>query len=257
MQKKSAKQYLKELFTMFAIFFKIGLFSFGGGYAMLALIENEVVEKRGWLSHAELNEVFAIAESTPGPIAINTATFIGAKRLGIFGGIIATLDVVLPSFAIIVALSYVLELVMENKWVGFLFRGIRVGVLVLIAKAVLSFFKNMKKTVFSFFLCITAFILVFLVKVDVIYVILGTILVCSVVVAWQSYYKNHKLHMLGTAEYYNERVGKPLEAEEYVSDKAVKNSVLTVKTETLNPVFDEVAKDTKRSETAKRGGVGQ
>ena len=230
MQKKSAKQYFLELLQMFAIFFKIGLFSFGGGYAMLALIEGEVVDKKHWLTHAELNEVFAIAESTPGPIAINTATFIGAKRLGIFGGIVATLGVVVPSFAIIVALSYIIDLVKDNKWVGFLFRGIRVGVLVLIAKAVLSFFKNMRKTIFSFALCITAFILVFLVKVDVIYVILGTIVLCSIIVAWQSYYRNHRLHMIGTPEYYNERIGKPLEEEEYVSDKAVENKLVVIKT---------------------------
>jgi len=234
MQKKSAKQYMLELLQLFAIFFKIGLFSFGGGYAMLALIEGEVVDKKHWLTHSELNEVFAIAESTPGPIAINTATFIGAKRLGIFGGIVATFGVVLPSFAIIVALSYVIDLVIDNKWVGFLFRGIRVGVLVLIAKAVLSFFKNMRKTAFSFALCIAAFVLVFLVKVDVIYVILGTILICSVVVAWQTYFKNHRLHMLGTAEYYNERVGKPLEKEEYFSEKSVENGTLTIKNNDIN-----------------------
>ena len=231
MQKRSAKQYFIELLQMFAVFLKIGLFSFGGGYAMLALIEGEVVDKKHWLTHAELGEIFAIAESTPGPIAINTATFIGAKRLGVFGGIFATLGVVVPAFAIIVGLSYVIDLVKDNKWVMFLFRGIRVGVLVLIAKAVLSFFKNMRKTLFSFALCIAAFILVFFVKVDVIYVILGTIVLCSIIVAWQSYFRNHRLHMLGTAEYYNERVGKPLENEEYFGEKAVKNGVLTVKNE--------------------------
>lgn len=252
MQKRSAKQYFLELLQLFAIFFKIGLFSFGGGYAMLALIEGEVVDKKRWLTHSELNEVFAIAESTPGPIAINTATFIGAKRLGVFGGIIATLGVVVPSFAIIVALSYVIDLVKDNKWVGFLFRGIRVGVLVLIAKAVLSFFKNMRKTVFSFALCIAAFVLVFLVKVDVIYVILGTIVICSVVVAWQSYFKNHRLHMLGTPEYYNERVGKPLEKEEYVSDKAVKNGVVLV-SESVKKVYLET--DTSVKQTKSEGGV--
>ena len=239
MQRKSAKQYFKELFQMFAIFFKIGLFTFGGGYAMLSLIEGEVVDKRGWLTHAELNEVFAISESTPGPIAINMATFIGAKRLGIFGGIFATIGVVLPSFAIIVALSYIIDLVKDNKWVGFVFRGIRVGVLVLIARAVLSFFKNMRKTVFSFALCAAAFVLVFLVKVDVIYVILGTIVLCSIVVAWQSHYRNHRLHMLGTPEYYNERVGKPLEKDEYYADKAAKNGIVTIKTDEIQGGVDK------------------
>ena len=226
MQKKSAKQYFKELFQVFLVFFKVGLFSFGGGYAMLALIEEEIVNKKGWLTHAELNEVFAIAESTPGAIAVNTATFIGAKRLGVFGGIFATLGVVVPSFAIIIALYYVIDLVKDSKWMEFLFRGIHVGVLVLIAKAVLSFFKNMRKTVFSFALCIIAFVLVFLIKVHVIYVILGTIVICSVVVAWQSYFRNHRLHMLGTPEYYNEHVGKPLEKDEYLSEKAVEKGIV-------------------------------
>ncbi|MBR4801036.1 MAG: chromate transporter [Clostridia bacterium] len=229
MEKRTAKQYFKELFQMFLVFLKIGFFSFGGGYAMLALIEGEVVDKKHWLTHSEMSEIFAIAESTPGPIAINTATFIGAKRLGVFGGIFATLGVVIPSFAIIVALSYILELVKDNKWVGFLFRGIRVGVLVLIARAVLSFFKNMRKTVFSFALCAIAFLLVFLVKVDVIYVILGTIVLCSIIVAWESYYRNHRLHMLGTAEYYSERLGKPLEVDEYVGEKSVQKGIVKIR----------------------------
>jgi len=204
--KRPVKQIIKELFSLFFVFFKIGLFSFGGGYAMLTLIEAEVVDKHNWITKSELGDIFAIAESTPGPIAVNTATFIGTTRLGIFGGIFATLGVVLPSFIIIVALSYILDLVKDNKWVGFLFRGIRVGVLVLIAKAVFSFFKDMKKTVFSFAIMIISFILVFVFKADVIYVILGTIVVCSVAVAVKMYVKSRRTHAVGTPEYYNERI---------------------------------------------------
>ncbi len=220
MQKRPAKQVIKELLSLFLVFLKIGLFSFGGGYAMLTLIEAEVVDKHNWITKSELGDIFAIAESTPGPIAVNTATFIGTMRLGIFGGIFATLGVVMPSFIIIVALSYILNLVKDNKWVGFLFKGIRVGVLVLIAKAVFSFFKDMKKTVFSFAIMIISFVIVFFFKVDVIYVILGTILVCSVAVAVRTCVNTRRNFVVGTPEYYNERVGKPLDKDEYYSQKA-------------------------------------
>lgn len=228
-QKRSAREYFKELCTLFWIFFKIGAFLFGGGYAMLTLLEAELVDKKKWITKEELGDIFAIAESTPGPIAINTATFIGTKRLGIVGGIVATLGVVLPAFAIIAVISVILDLVIDNKWVGFLFKGIRIGVLVLILKAVLSFFKSMKKTLFSFLLMAISFVLVFVVKADVIFIILGTIAVCSVAVAFSTCYKNRRYFVAGTPEYYSARVGKPLENDEYFSKKAVDNSIVVLK----------------------------
>ncbi|MDE5601577.1 MAG: chromate transporter [Clostridia bacterium] len=229
-QKRPIGQYLKDVLTLFGVFFKIGLFSFGGGYAMLTLIEAEVVDKHKWITKSELGDIFAIAESTPGPIAVNTATFIGTKQFGILGGIFATFGVVLPSFIIISVLSVILNLVKDNKWVNFLFRGIRVGVLVLIAKAVLSFFKDMRKTIFSFALMAISFVLVFFFDVDVIYVILGTIFVCSVAVAVTTYVRNRRYHTVGTAEYYNEREGKPLDKDEYFSQKAVDTHEIIIKT---------------------------
>ncbi len=226
-----AKQYFKELFTMFAIFFKIGLFCFGGGYAMLTLIEAEVVEKRAWLTHSELADIFAIAESTPGPIAINTATFIGTKRLGVFGGIFATLGVTLPSYAVIIGLSYIINLVQDNKWVQCLFKGIRVGVLILISKAVITFFKDMRKNVFSFVLMISAFLIVFLTDVSVIYVMIATIVICSFGVAIKNYRNKHVYLVKGTPEYYSQKVGKPLAEDEYVSQKAYDEGKLCLKDE--------------------------
>ena len=176
--KLSAKEKLKSMLKLFAIFFKIGLFSFGGGYAMFTMIEREVVEKHKFLTHDELMDVFAIAESTPGAVAINVATFVGTKVAGIFGGIFATFGLMLPSMIIIMALSYIIDLVRDNKWVGYLFKGIRVGVLVLIAKAVLSFFRNMRKDWFDFVFLIPSFLIAFLTDVSVIYIILGTIVIC-------------------------------------------------------------------------------
>lgn len=176
--KLSAKEKFISALRLFAVFFKIGLFSFGGGYAMFTMIEREVVEKHKYLTHDELMDVFAIAESTPGAVAINVATFVGTRVAGIFGGIFTTFGLMLPSIVIIMALSYIIDLVRDNKWVEYLFKGIRAGVLVLIAKAVLSFFRSMRKDWFDFVLLIASFLIAFLTEVSVIYIIIGTIVIC-------------------------------------------------------------------------------
>lgn len=168
---------------MFAVFFKIGLFSFGGGYAMLSMIEHEVVDKRKWLTHDELLDVFAIAESTPGAISINIATFIGTRRAGIFGGIFTTLGVVLPSFLVILGLSYIIDLVRENVWVGYLFRGIRIGALVLIVRGAVSFVRNTKRKVIAYVLMAAMFCLALFTDISVVYLMLGAIGVSVVEVA--------------------------------------------------------------------------
>ncbi len=123
------------LFELFFTFFKIGLFTFGGGYAMLAQMREVVVEKKGWLSEDELLEVIVVAESTPGPIAINLATYVGFKRRGVLGSLLATLGVVLPSLAIIFTISLFLEAFMENRYVQYAFVGIKCAVAFLILKA--------------------------------------------------------------------------------------------------------------------------
>lgn len=197
--KTSPKAKLKECVRLFLVFFKIGLFSFGGGYAMLTMIEHEVVSKRGWLTHNELLDIFAIAESTPGAISINIATFIGAKLAGIFGGIIATFGVVLPAFLIIFALSYVLDIVRDNKWVNALFMGVRVGVIVLIIHAALKFLKEMKKKVVTVLLAVAMFCLAAFSNVNVIYLMLGSIGISIVAVATAHIYGNRKF-MLALTE---------------------------------------------------------
>lgn len=226
----SAKQYFKELWLVFFTFFKIGLTSFGGGYAMLSIIEAELVEKRKWLAHDELADIFAIAESTPGPIAINTATFIGTKRLGVFGGIIATLGVVIPSFAVIAVLSIIIDLVRDNFWVDCLFKGIRIGVLVLISKAVVTFYKDMKKNVLSYILMIVGFVFVFFTDISVVYIILSTILLLSILTAFKYFYNRRFNHSVGTPEYYCEKYGRKLEKDEYVRETQVKSADLMRKT---------------------------
>ncbi|MCR5106581.1 MAG: chromate transporter [Lachnospiraceae bacterium] len=136
----------KDLFITFA---KIGLFTFGGGYAMIPLIQKEVVDNKKWVSDKDILDVVAIAESTPGPIAVNAATFIGKKVAGPAGALMATIGVVLPSFVIIVAISFVLETFQHLRIVQYAFRGIRAGVLALILKALFTLLKQCKKDVFS------------------------------------------------------------------------------------------------------------
>jgi len=142
-------QKLKNFLALFASFFKIGLITFGGGYAMIAIIESELVEKKKWIEKNEFLDVIAIAESTPGPIAINSATFIGYKRGGFWGSFFATLGVVLPSFIIIFAISFFFEKFLSLEYVGYAFKGIQACVAYLILSAGIKMFKGLKKNAFN------------------------------------------------------------------------------------------------------------
>lgn len=133
------------LWTLFFSFFKIGLFTFGGGYAMLPLIESVCVERSGWITHEQMLQITVIAESTPGPVAINCATFVGKKRGGVPGALAATLGVVLPSFLVILAVSLFLDRFLEIPVIANAFRGIRVAVSLLILRAGLKMLRGAKK----------------------------------------------------------------------------------------------------------------
>ena len=136
----------KYLLRIFLTMMKIGLFTFGGGYAMLALLEHEFVDKKGWLTHDEFLDMTAIAESTPGPIAINAATYIGYRQCGILGSLFATVAVCIPSFIIIYAISLCLDAFLTFAPVYAAFRGIQVCDVYLIFNAGLKMLKKMKKT---------------------------------------------------------------------------------------------------------------
>ena len=162
--------------------FKIGLFTFGGGYAMIALLENEFVEKQKFLEKDEFLDVVAIAESTPGPIAINMATYIGYKKLRFFGSAFATLGVVLPSFLIIFVISLFLDAFLSFTLVANAFRGIQVCVIYLILSAGIKMLKQIKKNALSItivtlvLICMIGFSL-FAVKFSTIFYIL----ICGVI----------------------------------------------------------------------------
>jgi len=133
------------LLTLFLTFFKIGLFTFGGGYAMISVIENICVERNQWITHEDLMNVTVIAESTPGPVAINCATFVGYRQKGIAGAVAATLGVVLPSFIIIWLISLFLDRFLEIAWVASAFRGIRIAVGLLIVDVGIKMIRKMPK----------------------------------------------------------------------------------------------------------------
>lgn len=142
---------------------KVGLFTFGGGYAMISLLESEFVSKKGWIEHGEFMDLVAIAESTPGPIAINCATYVGYKKEKILGSLAATLGMVLPSFVIIFLISLFFDSFLAVAWVASAFRGIQVCVVLLIFLAGLKMLKKIKKNAFNLtvmtltFICMVLF----------------------------------------------------------------------------------------------------
>ena len=163
---------MESLWKLFSTFFRIGAFTFGGGYAMIPLIQREAVEKNGWISDEDILEVVAIAESTPGPIAINAATFVGYRVAGFVGALGATAGVVLPSFLVILLISGVLRQFQYLDAVRYAFVGIRAGVLALIVKAFWGMFKKCKKSGFAYAVMITVFACVVFWDVSVVLLLL-------------------------------------------------------------------------------------
>ena len=136
---------MKKYIDLFLVFAKIGVMTFGGGYAMLPMLERELIDNRGWTTNEELMDYFAVAQCTPGVIAVNTATFIGYKLYGNLGGIVATLGVVSPSLVIITTIAGVLTNFADIPAVKHAFAGVRVCVCVLIFNAVVKLFKGSVK----------------------------------------------------------------------------------------------------------------
>lgn len=162
-EKRNTAGRLKSLWLLFINMLKIGLFTFGGGYAMIHLLENEFVSKKKWIEEDEFMDLVAIAESTPGPIAINCSTYIGYKKEKILGAVLATLGMCIPSFTIIFLISLFFNQFLSIGWVASAFKGIQVCVVFLILSAGVKMLKKMKKKPFNLivmsatFLCMVAF----------------------------------------------------------------------------------------------------
>lgn len=133
------------LFDLFLTFAKIGLFTFGGGYAMIPMIENNCVEGKQWITHDEMMNVTVIAESTPGPIAINCATYTGYKKAGFIGALVATFGIILPAFIVIYLISMFLDNFLEFVIIANAFKGIKIAVGILILDAAITMIKKMHK----------------------------------------------------------------------------------------------------------------
>lgn len=160
------------LLSLFITFFKIGAFTFGGGYAMIPIIQREIAENRKWLTDDDILDIIAVAESTPGPIAINSATFVGYKVAGFWGAFFSTFAVVLPSFVIIGLISYVLEEFSDVKAVTYAFFGIRAAVLALLLRALWLMYSKCPKNALSYLIIAVSFILSAFSDINLIYVII-------------------------------------------------------------------------------------
>ena len=155
----------KTLIDLFLTFLKIGLFTFGGGYAMISVIESICVEQKKWITHDDMMNVTVIAESTPGPIAINCATFVGYSQAGFTGAVAATVGVVVPSFAIIYAISMFLDNFLEITIIANAFKGIKIAVGLLILNAALTMLKKMKKTSLAWGIVLCSSIIMLLINI--------------------------------------------------------------------------------------------
>jgi len=165
------------LMKLFISFFKIGLFTFGGGYAMLPLIEKELVEKRRWITEDELMEMFVISQMTPGTIAINASTFIGSKKAGKLGGFVASLGIIFPSLIIITLIYNFLGESFDNPMINSIFLGIRACIIGLIASSTLKICKKSFISKISYIIFIVAFILLLLFDISpILLIVFGAML---------------------------------------------------------------------------------
>lgn len=154
-------EFVKLLFELFFIFAKIGLFTFGGGYAMFPILKGELIEKRGWITEDELLDYYAIGQCTPGIIAVNVATFVGKKIKGIIGSVMTTLGVIFPSIVIITVIAGCINNFADLWFVQSAFSGIRVVVIVLILNTVISMWKKSIRKAFDYVVFLLALVLSF------------------------------------------------------------------------------------------------
>ncbi len=171
------KNKLKQFLELYFAFVKIGAFTFGGGLAMMPIMQRELIEKRGWVSEEELIDYFAIGQSTPGIIAVNVATFVGYKKLGWLGGIIGTLGVVTPSWVIIMLLAGAISSVDKYPLAQRALRGINVAVAALLTSVIVKFTKKSIKNFWNALFMLLAFALIYFFKVQSVWIILSSLII--------------------------------------------------------------------------------
>ena len=171
------KNKLKEFLNLYLAFVKIGTFTFGGGLAMMPIMQRELIEKRGWVTEEELIDYFAIGQSTPGIIAVNVSTFVGYKRLRWFGGIVGTLGVVTPSWVIIMLLAGAISSVDKYPLAQKALKGINVAVAALLTSVIVKFSKKTIKNIWNALFMLLAFALIYFFKVQSVWIILSALII--------------------------------------------------------------------------------
>ena len=156
---------MRRMLDLFLAFMKIGLFTFGGGYAMISMIENTCVEQKKWISHDDMMNVTVIAESTPGPIAINCATFVGYQQAGFLGSLVATFGMVVPSFLVIFIISMFLDNFLEITLIAHAFKGIKLAVGILILDAAVTMIQKMHKKILPRVIMLASFVCMLLINI--------------------------------------------------------------------------------------------
>ena len=179
------KSKFRQFLELYLAFVKIGTFTFGGGLAMMPIMQRELIEKRGWLTEEELIDYFAIGQSTPGIIAVNVATFVGYKRLGWFGGIIGTLGVVTPSWVIIMILAGAISSVDKYPLAQKALRGINVAVAALLTSVIVKFSKKTIKNLWNAFFMLLAFVLIYFLKVQSVWIIITSLITGSLLTLYR------------------------------------------------------------------------
>lgn len=179
------KSKIRQFLELYLAFVKIGTFTFGGGLAMMPIMQRELIEKRGWLTEEELIDYFAIGQSTPGIIAVNVATFVGYKRLGWFGGIIGTLGVVTPSWVIIMLLAGAISSVDKYPLAQKALKGINVAVAALLTSVIVKFSKKTIKNIWNAFFMLLAFVLIYFLKVQSVWIIIASLITGSLLTLYK------------------------------------------------------------------------
>ena len=179
------KSKIRQFIELYLAFVKIGAFTFGGGLAMMPIMQRELIEKRGWLSEEELIDYFAIGQSTPGIIAVNVATFVGYKRLGVLGGIIGTIGVVTPSWVIIMLLAGAISSVDKYPLAQKALRGINVAVAALLTSVIVKFSKKTIKKVWNALFMLLSFALIYFFKVQSVWIIISSLIIGSLLTLYR------------------------------------------------------------------------
>ena len=183
--KMDKKEFFKILINLFMSFFKIGLFTIGGGLAMIPMMEKELINKKHWINDEELLDYYAVSQSTPGIIAVNVATFVGYKQAGIIGGIFATLGIVAPSWIIITILAFFINSISDYPMVQKALKGINVAVASLLTSVIINFSKKTIKNFYNGLFMFLAFVLVFFFKVPSYWIIISAIIMGILIVLVQ------------------------------------------------------------------------